>query len=375
MADTADSQYARVFGEDAVRNTPSCLGKGESWWADRYQWLKENGYELRPRYAPGWTPSWRKSKKAFFECEDGQVLVDTRLADAVRTSDGKFVMLKMITTSRHPHEAEIGQYLSSEPLASDPFNHCEPIYEVLRVPGDDDEVVLVMPLLRTFHDPPFDTVGEFVDFCIQVFSGLKFMHDHHVAHRDCSELNIMMDAHPMFVGSWHPMQPDMKRDLSDTVTYYTRTKRPPRYYFIDFGISRRYDESVADPLEEVIEGGDKTVPEHQPDCPPQNPFRTDIYCVGNAIQERLLTETRGLEFIQPLIDDMRQADPAKRPSASDVVERFDEIVKGMNSWRLRSRVIYVTDGMFTNVLRGLTHWSRRVRFVVTRTPSIPKPSS
>ncbi|EIW83434.1 hypothetical protein CONPUDRAFT_102207 [Coniophora puteana RWD-64-598 SS2] len=377
MTDTSDSRYARVFG-DTPRNTPSRLGEDELWWAERHQWFKDNGYELRQRYAPDWIPSWRDSKKPFYHCEDGYPMLDTRLLDAVRLSDGQFVMLKMIFESRHPHEVEIGQYLSSEPLASDPANHCVPLYEVLRVPHDDADddirLILVMPLLRTFDDPPFDTVGEVLDLCGQVFDGLKFMHDHHVAHRDCSELNIMMDATPMFIGGWHPVQRSTKRDFSGDVNYYTRTKRPPRYYYIDFGISRRYDASVSDPKEEVIEGGDKSVPEHQPNCPPQNPFRTDIYCVGNVIKERFLMETRGLEFLTPLVEDMRQSDPTKRPTADEVVERFDNLVNGLSFWKLRSRVVYNTDGMFTNVFRGMVHWSRRLRFVVTQTPSIPKPS-
>ena len=291
----------------------------------------------------------------------------------MRVSDGELVMLKIVYASRHPYEAEIGQYLSTEPLASDPLNHAVPIYDVLSIPGDD-RLLLVMPLLRTFHDPPFDTVGEVVEFCRQLFDGLKFMHTHHVAHRDCSLLNIMMDAKHMFVGGWHPMQRYMKRDFSGEATYYPRTKRPPKYYYIDFGISRRYDSSVEEPLEVVIEGGDKTVPEHQPGCPPQNPFRTDIYCVANAIRQRLLIETHGLEFLAPLIADMTKAEPKERPSADEVVERFNKLTRDLSSWKLRSRVVYTADGAITNIFRGVTHWSRRIQYVVTRTPPIPQPS-
>jgi hypothetical protein len=44
-----------------------------------------------------------------------------------------------------------------------------PIYEVLKVPGEDDKVILVMPLLRDWDSPPFETVGEGVDFFQQLF--------------------------------------------------------------------------------------------------------------------------------------------------------------------------------------------------------------
>lgn len=96
--------------------------------------------------------------------------------DATRISDGTQVMLKIIKPSLHPHEVKIGTLFSSEPLVSDPKNHCVPIYDVLTVPDIDDRVILVMPLLRQFDDPPFQTIGETVDLfsqllevCIRLF--------------------------------------------------------------------------------------------------------------------------------------------------------------------------------------------------------------
>jgi hypothetical protein len=44
-----------------------------------------------------------------------------------------------------------------------------PIYEVLKVPGDDDKVIIVMPLLRRWDEPEFETVGEGVDLFRQLF--------------------------------------------------------------------------------------------------------------------------------------------------------------------------------------------------------------
>jgi hypothetical protein len=81
--------------------------------------------------------------------------------DATRISDGASVALKSIKPSVHPYEVEIGTYLSSEPLASDPKNHCVPIYEVLDVPDVDDRVILVMPFLRRYNRPPLQTFQTF----------------------------------------------------------------------------------------------------------------------------------------------------------------------------------------------------------------------
>lgn len=89
--------------------------------------------------------------------------------DAKRISDGSQVMLKIIKPSKHPYEVEIGTFFSNEPLASDPKNHCVPIYDVLTVPDMDDTTILVMPLLRLYDNPPFQTVGEALDLFNQLF--------------------------------------------------------------------------------------------------------------------------------------------------------------------------------------------------------------
>ncbi|EIW87431.1 hypothetical protein CONPUDRAFT_134578 [Coniophora puteana RWD-64-598 SS2] len=383
MTDVPDPRLATLTAPldssgTGKRELAATLFKPEVWWAERYQWLKDRGYELRPRYRPGWTPSWRGTKKQFYQCEDGHCFVDTNLADAVCVKYGKFVMLKKIWAAVHPYEAEIGQFLTSGSLATHPSNHCIPILEVLQDPEEEDRLILVMPLLKMFWDPFFDTVGEVVEFCRQLFEGLKFMHDNRVAHRDCSYLNIMMDAESMFIGGWHPVEHVKKRDFSGEVSYYTRTKRPPKYYFIDFGLSRRYDPStpLSEPVEPVIRGGDKTVPEHQDrKCPPQNPFRADIYCVGNVIKQAILQGTRGVEFLVPLIDSMTAADPLMRPSADDVVDQFQTILQGLGSWTLRSRIIHTEDGAVVNAFLATAHWYRRIGHVLTRRPPLPVPPS
>jgi hypothetical protein len=89
--------------------------------------------------------------------------------DATRIADGKFVLLKCLLKSIYPHEVEISTFLSSPPLADDPTNHCVPVYEVLQLPDDDDRVIIVMPLLREYRDPRFDTIGEILHFFSQIF--------------------------------------------------------------------------------------------------------------------------------------------------------------------------------------------------------------
>ena len=94
--------------------------------------------------------------------------------DATRISDGSVVVLKKISRKVHPYEAEIGQFLSSEPLASDPSNHCIPLLDVLQDPEDEDIQLLVMPMLQMCITPSFRTVGEAVEFFRQAFEVCNF---------------------------------------------------------------------------------------------------------------------------------------------------------------------------------------------------------
>jgi hypothetical protein len=86
----------------------------------------------------------------------------------VRGSDGKDVAIKKCRPSVHPFEGPIGQFLSSPELIKDPRNHSIPIYDVLPSPHEPDMNLILMPLLRPIDDPPFDTIGEVVDFITQV---------------------------------------------------------------------------------------------------------------------------------------------------------------------------------------------------------------
>jgi hypothetical protein len=168
------------------------LDSGEIYWRDHQKWLEGHGYMLRPRYRPGWIPSWIGTNIPGIGCEDGPSL-EVRtffvckglllnscqlnpVMDATRISDGKLVMLKQIRKSLHPFEIEIAQFLSSEPQASDPRNHSVPILEVLQDPEDEDLSLLVMPFLKPYDKPKFDTIGEAIECFRQLFEVCTFFH-------------------------------------------------------------------------------------------------------------------------------------------------------------------------------------------------------
>lgn len=86
--------------------------------------------------------------------------------DAIRTSDGKRVMMKRTRPSSP--ESEIVRFLAS--FSEDPSNHSVPVLDIFTDDEDANVEYIVMPLLREFHDPPFTTVSEAVDFMKQTLT-------------------------------------------------------------------------------------------------------------------------------------------------------------------------------------------------------------
>ena len=103
--------------------------------------------------------------------------------------------------------------------------------------------------------------------------------------RDCTANNIMFDPSEMYPQGFHPTQMDRSRNFKGRAKRYTRTQRPPRYYLIDFGLSRQYLSRRA--LDAPLRGGDKSAPEHR-NVTRCNPFYTDIYYLGNLVRREFI---------------------------------------------------------------------------------------
>ncbi|KAJ7782455.1 hypothetical protein DFH07DRAFT_909280 [Mycena maculata] len=365
---------------------PGSLTINDIYWRDLAPWLEECGYMLRPRFRPGWIPSWKLKGTGgpVMVHEDAQGSLRHQIIDAVRMRDGLVVVLKRIQKDDHPHEVAIHSFLTSEPLASDPKNHCVPLLEVLEPPSLPGTQLLVMKLLRMYEDPHFDTVGEAVDYFRQIFEGVQFMHKHLVAHRDCGSGNIMMDGQHLYPNGFHPTFQWLNMDHSARAKHTTRTRAPPKYYLIDFGISVRFSPDSLPRTEVPIKGADRTVPEFEGDgcLDPLDPFATDVYYLGNMIREDFLDgqyeEDRpdhegleGFEFMRPLVNDMVKRNPEERPKIDEVVERFEKIVSRLSTWKLRSRVQGKMHYTLLSIPSIVRHWRRRISFMIKGVPPIP----
>ncbi|KAJ7764106.1 hypothetical protein DFH07DRAFT_939135 [Mycena maculata] len=340
------------------------LDRVEVWWRDHQEWLETCGYLLRPRYRRGWErPSNREE----------ELSRTSWVMDATRV-DGFLVALKRISPSHVTESGEerIMQLLNSEPLASHPDNPCPTLYAVLTVPGDGNMKILVLPYLRRFDSPPFETIGEVIDFCRQALRGLRFLHEHHIAHRDPHSMNIMLDPKNMYpsgfyTGSAHYAH--RTRDFSARAKNFTRTQRPSRYYWIDYGLS--VTSSSLDALLPYVRGGDKDIPETRENVRKANPFAADVWWMGNLIQKHLIQRYSGLESLEPLVATMCQNRPEDRPTMAEATAHFDDILARLSSWRLRSLTVR-RKNLLWRFLDGMPAYiAHTVTYLLTRVPALP----
>ncbi|KAI0296110.1 kinase-like domain-containing protein [Multifurca ochricompacta] len=348
---------------------PGTLVMTERWWGDRYDEIENHGYRLRPRYHPQWQPSWLELGKDFYAVEDGQPTILRAAMDAIRIRDGLPVMLKKVLPEEGPHELAINQLFSTSEMERQPHNHCAPLLDVIELERSGSQRLMVFPLLRRFDEPPIQTVGEFVAFFTQLCQGLQFMHQRNVAHRDCTANNIMFDASEMYPNGFHPVKIDRNRNFKGRAKAYTRTKRPPRYYFIDFGLSRRYPSR--DVTDDPLRGGDRSAPEHQSGrrC---NPFHTDIYYIGNFVRQEFVNKYHGFEFMEKLVNWMTHPDPEKRPRIEDVLWSFARTRASLRPGKLRSAIISTQEPRLFGAIRKARQSIRTLQYITSRYPAIPE---
>lgn len=158
----------------------------EERWRDKQSFLESKGYMLRPRYRPGWTPSWRNKPLVDPRNREDAIIppVSTdndwsfvsqtqhrfqpilNLMDARRLSDNQLICIKRVLTASH--EISIACHLSRDEVRSDPRNHSVPILDTFQDDEDDRISYLVMPFLRPMDNPPFEVVQDVADFVDQI---------------------------------------------------------------------------------------------------------------------------------------------------------------------------------------------------------------
>ena len=98
----------------------------------------------------------------------------------------------------------------------------------------------------------------------------------------------MMDASGLYPKGFHPVVKIMSPDVSRVAKVVARrdTRRPVKYYFIDFGISS----FVAPEPPRLVLGAaciDRLVPELSSSVP-YDPFKVDVFILGHVFKDMIL---------------------------------------------------------------------------------------
>ncbi|KZV89756.1 hypothetical protein EXIGLDRAFT_721074 [Exidia glandulosa HHB12029] len=319
------------------------LNPVERGWVAIQPWLLTKGYALRPRYVPGWKPRWIGTDIYPGAFEDSVSIYLPNIIDATQLSSGRTVAIKWVPHAENTRsELEIMRFLSSPELkdSDDPRNHCNPVLDTFTHPDNPNGIFIVTPWLAGFVFVPIDSVCEVVDMLSQLLEGLIFMHEHNVAHRDCTGMNIMQDVRTLFPGlRTHPQRPCYSENIQIRYDHIPRSRASVKYYFIDFGISARFE----GPGPHLVTGTacrDRTAPELSATVP-YDPFKLDVYLLGNHFLKAFLAKFENLEFLRPLLVEMTQKNPSDRPTAQQAYDKLKAIARepfGLPfRWRIRPR--------------------------------------
>ncbi|KAH9918118.1 kinase-like domain-containing protein [Fomitopsis serialis] len=336
------SKASHVAGDERWRARDQVFATLSDWerrWRDRQPYLQSRGYMLRSRYHPEWIPSWRLTKQKFRDCEDAiEAPLREHLIDARRVSDDTPVYIKRVQTG--DNESWIATLLCSEAIRRDPSNHCVPILDLFQDDEDPGTSYMIMPFLRLIDRPAMNAVEEVCDFVDQILEGLVFMHGQGVAHSDCTYKNIMMDASAMYPRGVHPVHDLFLPDAVTPARPLPRTSVPVRYYFVDYGLSVHVPPDGRSGLVLGTLGRDQDVPELSDEVP-YDPFKVDVFIIGNLLRRMFYDQYSNVNFLLPLFESMVEIDPVRRPNAEEARKQWLAIRPGLltihRRWRLRPR--------------------------------------
>lgn len=150
-------------------------------------------------------------------------------------------------------------------------------------------------------------------------------------------------------------------NICDTARLY----RPPRAVL--FHRLRPIPPFLPDQPHFVLDWGgrDDDVPElerHQP----YDPFKVDVFTVGNVFLKEVFEKYLGSEFLSELIEFIMTKDPGKRPSSQVALQKWRKIKTGLSTsaarWRLRrpdesvgERVVLDTIAVAKQGIHSITH--------------------
>jgi len=142
----------------------------------------------------------------------------------------------------------------------------------------------------------------------------------------------------MYPLGFHPVEEIFLGDRKTLAPRISRLEAGVKYYFVDYGISSHFPPGSRRELVLGIAGRDQDVPELSNNVP-YDPFKVDIFTIGNVLRDEFQANYSNLGFFTPLIERMTQTDPSSRPSAEEALRQW-RIVRARvytlhRYWRVR----------------------------------------
>lgn len=81
----------------------------------------------------------------------------------------------------------------------------------------------------------------------------------------------------------------------------------------------------------------------------------------------------GLDFMEPIVNDTVQGEPASRPNMDQVVARFDLLLGSLSTWKLRGRLPQRNEFWLVRWFRGIGQTFRTILHILTLRPALPHP--
>ncbi|KAF9800520.1 hypothetical protein IEO21_10342 [Rhodonia placenta] len=149
-----------------------------------------------------------------------------------------------------------------------------------------------------------------------------------------------MDANALFPKGFNPVYDIFLPDGITPASGRSRKDMPITYYYIHFGISVYIPPDTHPKLAVGPHGRDQEVPELSADIP-YDPFKVDIFIIGNFFRRNLYDVFSNVGFFLPLIEFMTRRQPESRPTAEEALAQWQKIRERVSyvhrAWRPRLR--------------------------------------
>ncbi|RDB30827.1 hypothetical protein Hypma_005798 [Hypsizygus marmoreus] len=291
------------------------------------------------------SPSYPYASRVYKDDAEVEFSFGSLSAWPARDSEGREVVLKMVSGRTPSNELKVLQRLNTPKARADPRNHT---IHALDYVIFDGMVFVVMPRWPQAFRHDFGKVAELFHFTEIIIEAFDFMHENRIAHCDFLEQNTGIDV------------------IADLEATYLEGLRDPsvtRYTIYDFNYSLIY------PLETILEDvrdtrfyhwGLRRL--HTPTDPSVNPFEVDMAYVGGLLQRYVRHIENLVPEIGPFFDSLTvTSDTGKPLTARQALQRIRDIKAGMSTELLNTAVTtrYWRDGVVQTKLEYPIRLPRR----------------